>query len=398
MPGSTTVVDVREFGAVGDGRANDGPAVLAHALFRDFDGFRTVRPRFEPGRPVELRFPAGTYRLGRLDGYDQRPSFPFAPLTLRGDGPGKTVILLDHVEYPLVRLSVHGDPRFGGGADVTIADLTVASTLPTPGTREAGEMNVHLRDLEGFRVENLEVRDGPRIAFHVNSCRQGVIRACHVHHMNTDGIHVVGCSDVLVEDNRVHDTGDDGIAVLGGNRWNPALGHDVIVRRNRVERSGSHGIALTGCDGVLVEDNEVLGTYQVGIGVRPFPGYGDCRNATIRRNRIEDAGLHETGILWGGGIAAGLAVADDLEVGVDVGHILLEDNVVGRCRNSYLRVYHAHDVVARGNRFEGPLVAGPSANQGSGEGSASCDPGVCAPVHVVDSEAVTIDQLPTSVL
>ena len=391
VPADAEVVDVTRFGAVGDGHANDARAVLGDALFVDFDGYRTVEPRFDPNRPVVLYLPEGTYRLGALDGFDRRPSFPFSRFEIRGDGPGRTTVLLDHVEYPLVRLSVHADHRFGDGVDVAIRDLTVASTLPRPGDRSSAEMNIHLRDLRGFEIDNVEVRHGPRIAFHVNSCASGTFRNCWVHDMNTDGIHLVGCRDILVEDNVVQDTGDDGIAVLGGNWWNPDLSADVVIRRNRVERTGSAGISMVGCEHVLVEDNDVTGTYLGGIVVRPFWDFAGVRDVTIRKNRIQDAGLHETGILWGGGIASGLAVANDLAVDVDVDGVLIEENVVGACRNSFLRVRGARNVTVRGNEFVGPLVPGPSANQGSGEGSASCDPGVYDPVHVVDSTGVVID-------
>jgi hypothetical protein len=158
-----------------------------------------------------------------------------------------------------------------------------------------------------------------------------------------------------------------------------------------VRRAGSAGISVNGCDGVVVADNDVEGTYQAGIALRPFPGYGLVRDVTIRDNRVADGGLHEEGVLWGGGVAAGIAVSDDLAVGVSIEDVSITGNRIGRCRNSLIRVAHAHGVVIRDNGLEGPVVPGGSANQGSGEGSASLDPGVYEPVHIVDSTGVAFD-------
>lgn len=384
------VLDVTDFGAVGDGVANDGPAVLAHACFEDFDGFRRIRPRFDPERGAVLYLPAGTYRLGPLEGYDRHHSFPFSRFHIRGDGPGRTVVLLDHVEYPRVRLSIHGDARFGGGRDTSIRDLTIASNLPVPGDRTSADMNIHLRDLHGFRAEDVEVCNGPRIGVHVNSSTDLTFRRVHVHDMCTDGIHLVGCRQVLVEDCRFEDTGDDAIAVWGGNWWNPDQSADVTVRRNRVERAGSNGIALGGCDRVVVEQNTIRGTYLTGIGIRPMEDYGPVRGVTIRANRIDDAGFHESGILWGGGIASGIAVADDLRTGVAIDGVRVVANEIGRCRNNFIRVRGARDVRLVENRFLGPLVPGPSANQGSGHGSSNVDPGNYQPIFVEDCDGVAV--------
>jgi len=384
------VLDVTEFGAVGDGVANDGPAVLAHACFEDFDGFRHIRPRFDPERGAVLHLPAGTYRLGPLDGYDRHHSFPFSRFHIRGEGVGRTVVLLDHVAYPKVRISIHGDARFGGGVDTSIRDLTIASTLPQPPDRTSADMNVHLRDLHGFTAERVEVCDGPRIGFHVNSCTDVTLRDCHVHDMCTDGIHLVGCHQALVESCRIADTGDDAIAVWGGNWWNPDQSTDVTLRGNRIERAGSNGIALGGCDRVVVEGNDVRGTYLTGIGIRPMPDYGPVRGVTIRGNRVDDAGFHETGYLWGGGIASGIAVADDLRTGAAITGVRVVGNELGRCRNNFVRVRGATDVRVVDNRFVGPLVAGASTNQGSGEGSSNVDPQDHQPLSVHDSEGVVV--------
>lgn len=390
MPPEPVVLDVTEFGAIGDGVANDGPAVLLNTCFKDFDGFRTARPTFDTDAGATLYLPAGTYRLGALPGYDRHHSFPFSRFHIRGDGPGRTVVLLDHVEYPKVRISIHGDGRFGGGLDTSISDLTITSNLPDPGNRTSADMNVHLRDLTGFRAERVEVCNGPRIGFHVNSCTGVTLRDVHVHDMCTDGIHLIGCHDVLVEDCSCADTGDDAIAIWGGNWWNPDQCTDVIVRRNHIERAGSNGIALAGCDRVVIEENTVTGTYLSGIGIRPMPDYGPVSGVTIRANRVDDAGFHETGVLWGGGVASGIAVADDIGTGASIRGVRVVRNSIGRCRNNFVRVLGAQDVRIVENELRGPLVPGPSANQGSGEGSANVDPGHYDPIYVANSDGVAV--------
>lgn len=390
MSPAPVVLDVRDFGAVGDGVANDAQAVLADPCFVDFDGYRRIRPRFDPAVGAELYLPEGVYRIGKLPNYDRRTSFPFSRFTVRGDGPGRTVLLLDHREYPLVRLSIHGDAAFGGGVDVAITGLTVASTLPDPGDRDSADMNIHLRDLHGFEVSDVEICDGPRIALHVNSCTDGTIRDLHVHDMCTDGIHLVGCQRTRVEGCRIERTGDDAIAVWGGNWWNPDQGRDIVVARNTIRLAGSNGIALGGCEDVTVAENSVEGTYLTGIGIRPMEQYGPVRRITIRDNRVDDAGFHETGTLWGGGVSSGIAVADDQPCGIAIEDVTVAGNVLGRCRNNFIRVRGARRVTLVDNELQGPLVPGASANQGSGQGSANLDPGCYDPIFVQDAEDVSV--------
>lgn len=384
--GEPVVLDVREFGAVGDGVANDARAVLFDSVYERFD-VRTWdnEPRFDPHEGAVLHLPAGTYRIGAVAGFARRHSFPFSRFHIRGDGADRTTVLLDHREYPLARLSIFR------GADVSMAGLTVRSTIPSPGNRSTGEMLVHLGEVDGFALTDLVVRDGPRFGIHVCTAVHGRIAGCRAHDLHIDGIHLVACAGVTIEGNDIRDTGDDAIAVAGGDAHNPGLSRNVVVRDNLVRRAGSAGISVNGCDGVLIEGNDVAGTYQAGIVLRPFPGYGAVHDVTIVDNQVTEAGLHEEGVLWGGGVAAGIAVSDDLAVGVSIEDVAIERNRIGRCRNSLIRVAHADNVVIRDNVLDGPLVPGPSPNQGSGEGSASLDPGVYEPVHVVDCHRVVTD-------
>jgi polygalacturonase len=386
-----TVLDVTEFGAVGDGVANDARAVLVDSVFPDFGGFGKSEPRFDPAAGAILHLPAGTYRIGALPDWPHRYSFPFSRFHIRGDGRGTTTIVLDQQEYPRGRVSVHGGPEHGRVTDVSVSGLTIRTTVPSPGDRSSGEMCLHFREVDGLVVEDVEICAAPQMGLHVNSCTDVVIRGCHVHDVCLDGIHVDGCAQAVIEDNLVTDTGDDGIGLTGENEFNPQPSRRVTIRGNRIHRAGSNGIAIMSARGVLVEGNEVDGTYQVGIGVRAFHGQGSIHDVTIRKNLIDHAGFHETGVLWGGGTASGLAVIDDDDVGVDLSGVVIEGNQLGRTRNSFVRIRGASNVVVRDNHFVGPLVPGPSANPGSGHGSASNDPGVYDPIHVSESADVVID-------
>ena len=92
-----TVLDVRDFGAVGDGVADDF-AAIQRTLDRAEAHYRTEISRFASkgvdglGTP-EVRFPAGTYRISR-------PLLAQHTVTLVGE-PGSTVALDDGVEVGL---------------------------------------------------------------------------------------------------------------------------------------------------------------------------------------------------------------------------------------------------------------------------------------------------------
>ena len=82
--------NVRDFGAVGDGKADDTAAVAAAAAARD--------------RPVVLYFPAGTYRVRS---WPDMPDFA----TVLGDGGDSSVVFCED-DVTLIRLEKRSRVRF----------------------------------------------------------------------------------------------------------------------------------------------------------------------------------------------------------------------------------------------------------------------------------------------
>lgn len=391
------VVDVRTFGARGDGVSDDRDAIV-RALYREFvpsERFvRRVR-RFDRGGGVVLHFPAGRYRIaGPLERL-----FDLDHLAIVGDGQGVTTLVFDHRRGradpgrpphfgALPRLSVGGHP--GGavtGFTLEGVTLTTDRPAPTPPNRDLGAAPLSVGWCRGVRIRDVEIADAHNTGVYLYHCEEVLIEGCHVHHVNLDGVQVSRSRGVTVRGCRIHDTGDDGVGV-SGTPVRPS--QDVVLADNDIRHAGSNGISLFGVEGAEVLDNRVVGTYMCGITVRPWPGCCGTRDVIIAGNTVGDAGLYPADDqipevpLWGGGAPAGIAVANDTGTGaqpfvdVDLGPVVIRDNTVGPCRNNFVVVRLGRDVVVEGNDFQGPLVTGARGHDdgvdGRSEGSGTFDP------------------------
>ena len=396
------VLDVTDFGAVGDGRANDHPAIR-RALYTEFTptGRGVSRtPRFDStgAERTVLYFPPGRYRIdGQIYcmlAYDN--------MHVVGAGRGISTLIFDqHEGRSGSGRGWYDDKRsrlvLGGHSEQPIENVSIAhltlTTDPFPfkgSDRSLGTTVLSIGWATHVRVHGIEVASVPSFGMYVFNCSDVVVEDCHVHHTHVDGIHLSRSEQVIVRGNRVHDTGDDAIAISG----TPDVpSRRVEVAGNAVARAGSNGISICGADGCTVEGNTVTDTYQTGIGIRPWPGHGGATNIVISANEVDHAGLYPRddqvpeAPLWGGGSPCGIAVANDSvdappdhsHVAVEIADVLVKGNQVGPCRNTYVHIRRARNVSIVDNAFEGPLDASTHEHDSGEGGSRLGGSGVFAP-------------------
>ena len=361
--GGPGVINVRDYGAVGDGVTNDMPAVI-DAVMAEKPTSNPLDwvPRFDPAVGGVLYFPPGTYSLSLM-------MLWFNGLHVVGAGAGTTTLLFRQASHaggdrdaaPKLWFT---DPRFDRRIhDVSIRDLTIRTDLRLTGDdpRGSGDTVLTFYAVDRLRVSGVEVADSPSFGISVWDCTEVVVDHCYVHDTHIDGIHLASVTHGVVHGCRVDHTGDDAIAVSGGS--DPAtetkLSRQVVVSSNVVSRSGSNGIAAFGVDGLVLSDNTVSGTHQAGIGLNQHDQRWRTRNVVIRGNHVDGAGLYgeSTDVLWGAGVPYGISVGrDQSQATTTIEAILIEGNLVDQCRNSFVCVERAADVTVSGNRLHGPLI------------------------------------------
>lgn len=361
--GGPGIINVRDYGAVGDGVTNDMPSVI-DAMMAEKSSSNPLEwvPRFDPAIGGVLYFPPGIYNLSLM-------MLWFNGLHVVGAGAGTTTLLF--------RQASHGggdadaapklwftDPRFDRRIhDVSIRDLTIRTDLLLTGAdaRGSGATVLKFYAVDRLRISGVEVADSPSFGISVWDCSDVVVDHCHVHDTHIDGIHLASVNRGLVHACRVDHTGDDAIAISGGSdpTSEAKLSRQVVVSSNVVSRSGSNGIAAFGVDGVVLSDNTISGTHQSGIGVNSNDQRWHTRNVVIRGNHVAGAGLYgeAADVLWGAGVPYGIAVGVDLDqASTTVEAVHIEGNLVDECRNGFVCIERAADVTVSGNRLHGPIT------------------------------------------
>lgn len=241
--GTTTILNVRLFGAVGNGSTNDATAINAA-----FAAAAVI------GNHVTVYFPPGKYRItSGLSGFTG-----MSYLTVTGNGA-----------------EIYNDSGSTGSTtmafDSTCSHVEVYG-LSFTGTASVRGNGVHIR----MYASNSSVHDNylsgcSDFAIHVGSAAgttysSNVVVADNVIFAPLgDGIHVGSAKNVSVTGNVVVNSGDDSIAVIADDAAFPPM--QVTVSGNTITNSAFRGIAILECYDVVAEGNNITTTVASAIEV-----------------------------------------------------------------------------------------------------------------------------------
>ncbi|WP_123041922.1 right-handed parallel beta-helix repeat-containing protein [Cohnella candidum] len=258
-------VSVRDFGAKGDGKADDTLKIQA-----------AVDSVGKHGGGV-VYFPNGVYKVSESIVVKRDL------VALEGEGWGAELRMVKHPKRVVT---------IQGSRDNVVRNLKISLGVANA-VRNDQDVGVYVTSAaSNFMVENV-FGEGKGIMVR-GSVVKGTIRNNRIQNTLADGIHLTGGSRfILVTGNELSHTGDDSIAVVSYESQK-ALTMQVVIADNRVRNSLSRGIAHVGGYQVEIRGNVIEGTSSSGILVDRDGNYQTFAPVltTIEGNTVTGAGTY----------------------------------------------------------------------------------------------------------
>ena len=296
-----TEVNVRDFGATGDGQKNDAEAFQKALAALPADGGTILVPK-------------GTYRIDPLEAY---ASFPFTKIKqhIQISQRNNIRILGQGAESQLVFQSLdHQGIRFIGCENVVVQSLVLTTEQTSPLRR-----NRALLDFSGCRgvlAMDITTKGGCGPAILLDTVDSGLVVDSLIEESGQYGIRIAGSCQVELSRNQIYGTRDSAIHI---DAYGSILRDSdyVSIVENRISGTieGAGIVAISGK--VQLLDNEIKNTYLSGIYVyQPAMGWA-MNELIVRGNLIENCGQHiaHSGIHFGTPLRRG-----------DRGRVLIENN------------------------------------------------------------------------
>ncbi|WP_269523087.1 right-handed parallel beta-helix repeat-containing protein [Coraliomargarita parva] len=273
---SELTLNVRDFGAVGDGQSNDCAAIQ-----------KAIDALPESGGTVFI--PKGTYRIAPVEGED---TFEFTAIRhhllvaerrnvrVMGEGAG-SLLVFDSLE--------HQGLRFVACEDVAVCGIALQASHSVMLRR-----NRALLDFSGCRgvwAEEIHTQGGNGPAIQLDTCNQAVVRDCEIRGSKQYGIRVEASCWVKVLENDIRNIRDSGIHV--GYSGSILRDSDYVVLRGNQIDGTTEGAGLTVISGkVEVADNQIRNTFLSGLYVyQPAMGWA-MNELNVHDNLFESCGQH----------------------------------------------------------------------------------------------------------
>jgi len=321
------VINVKDFGATGNGTTDDTAAIQA--------AISTMG-----SSTGSLYFPEGTYKTTGIV-IDTKSNFEVFGSFAK--------IISTNVNYYV--MMIRNSSRFA----ITGLDLSHA-TQPA----RLNFSGIFLTGCSDFKITNNHVHNCTGGGILVdNFSTRGAIRSNTVYNTLADGIHVTGGSSVIsVTGNATSNTGDDGIAVVAYRATGQTKG--IAISGNVVKYSSSRGISCVGGIDVSITGNTISGTTYSGVLVAQEASYNTygASNVAVSGNEINDVGAYGSPTSNYAGIQ--ISGADTL---YPIGNVVVSGNNISSC---YWRMISVNGGVINSVSILSNSCVGPSTTAASG--------------------------------
>ncbi|MBR2319383.1 MAG: right-handed parallel beta-helix repeat-containing protein [Clostridia bacterium] len=272
------IVNVKDFGAKGDGKTNDYAAMMSA-----FD--YAITHYASKSIPVTVYFPEGEYGLLRGGMYVKMP-YGSGNLTVKGAGADKsTIVYLNEWDnggsWVALRLQLEQDPSSVEDYlhDIVIEDLGVYDTDPVSHAWHPDKGDPGKEETHGFNIQH---------------CVRATIRNCKVDSVGDEAIDMSHCIDSEMVDNLVINSPGAGSA--GGGISVGDGSNNVLIARNTslgsigASNKVNWAIAVEALEehieDVIIEDNVIQGIHGYGLNIGAPAG--TIANVLVQNNIITD--------------------------------------------------------------------------------------------------------------
>lgn len=278
---SSNILDVKDFGAIGDGVADDTDAIQ-----RAIDTAAALIAG--SSRSCQVWLPRGVY-LCRTLTLNRNNS---ANLHLLGVGLQSTTLKLkDQTNAPLL--------DFGGpdAADALNFVYLQDFFIDGNGTNQAGTFpTVRLRRLDRSWLYRIQVNSSKHDAFNFTGCSLAMIE-CESLSAGNDAVVVDATASFQIVRGFFNNAGGYGIRVritnAGLNPPYPVAGNavvDVLLRENHFEQNVAGAVFVDGCHNTRIQENQFQ-PYSGQTSPYMIEFAGDCRHSTVCFNHVVGGGI-----------------------------------------------------------------------------------------------------------
>lgn len=272
------IVNVKDFGAVGDGKTNDQSAMVSAFKY-------AINNYASKSIPVTVYFPEGEYGLLRGGMYINLPAGS-GNLTVKGVSADKsTIVYLDEWvnagSWVAIRLQMESAPATMSDYlhDITIQDLGVYDTDPVKHAWSKDEGDPGTEETHGFNIQH---------------CVRATIKNCKIDSVGDEALDMSDCIDSEMRDNLVINSPGAGSAgggiSVGDGCKNVRLTNNTILGSVDNPNKTNWAIAIEALAGhiedIVVENNVIAGIHGYGINIGAPAG--TVSKVSVQNNTISD--------------------------------------------------------------------------------------------------------------
>ncbi len=268
-------INVRDFGAVGDGSTDDRAAfVKALAAL--------------PAGGGVLRVPAGQYLINPAPDADSLPDTAIKHhllirdaqnVHLIGDGPRSEIIFTS---------DTHQGLRILNSGNCSVRNLAVR--LANPPAYRKNRALIDVAACHGILLDHLTLSDSGGPGALLNASRQVTVQHCTIDNAGTEGINIASTRQALVTGNTVTGSRDHGVKVgwvASGIARSPQF---VRIGKNRISHvSQGAGIGVVSGDAVEVSGNTIDDACLAGIALYDQARIFSSQRVSVVENLISNA-------------------------------------------------------------------------------------------------------------
>lgn len=250
---------VRDFGATGDGIADDTAAITA--------AFGKLAK--EGGI---LRFGAGRYAFKGL-------------LVFRN----LNNIKIDFSGATLLNTEQNGGFQFDRCENLTISG-GVLTYREMPKQQQTGAQHpIYATNCRNLRIENVHILGSPFMGIAINGCKYVWVVDCKIEQTQRDGLHFVHSQDIVCTGNYITQTTDDALAFIDYGHED-ALRLERVIAANNIIYNCRQGLVCLGGKNVIFSGNHVERTTFSGCQITTNDRFHNKRQGTCSAARVKVIG------------------------------------------------------------------------------------------------------------